>query len=251
MLCEKDFAEEADKLLLGEAGGAQPNPDESLTEAEFLISGLKDNGIVDDMTVDTIRLQVCALVLPLLACMHRRTRSHIRATRRARHPTYPNGSRPNSSSRPGSRRSQFAHIVRHDTEAADAATRVLDDSVLFRELLSQGRIRQSLPAVPAGRGVTARGAGSSSHRKSQLSERGHPIDYVDLRAADGGLREWRERFWWPRVYDGETHAPVVRLEMQHGATRESPGGKNGGLRGTPSKNKVRLPLIACPRLPHR
>ena len=148
-------------------------------------------------------------------------------------------------------RSQFAHIVRHDTEAADAATRVLDDSVLFRELLSQGRIRQSLPAVPAGRGVTARGAGSSSHRKSQLSERGHPIDYVDLRAADGGLREWRERFWWPRVYDGETHAPVVRLEMQHGATRESPGGKNGGLRGTPSKNKVRLPLIACPRLPHR
>jgi len=52
-----DFAKQADTLLLGEAGGPDPNPDETLTEAEFLISVLKDNGIVDDMTVNAIRLQ--------------------------------------------------------------------------------------------------------------------------------------------------------------------------------------------------
>ena len=57
MLIETDFAKQADSLLLGEAGGPEPNPDETLTEAEFLISVLVDNGIVDDMTVHAIRLQ--------------------------------------------------------------------------------------------------------------------------------------------------------------------------------------------------
>jgi len=57
MLIETDFAKQADTLLLGEAGGPDPNPDETLTEAEFLISVLKDNGIVDDLTVNAIRLQ--------------------------------------------------------------------------------------------------------------------------------------------------------------------------------------------------
>ena len=55
MLIETDFAEQADTLLLGEAGGPQPNPDETLTEAEFLISVLKEKGIVDDMTVQVRR----------------------------------------------------------------------------------------------------------------------------------------------------------------------------------------------------
>lgn len=62
MLCETDFAAQADKLLLGEAGGANPNPDETLTEAEFLISILKDNGIVDEITVTAIRLQFAHIV---------------------------------------------------------------------------------------------------------------------------------------------------------------------------------------------
>ena len=48
---------QADTLLLGEAGGSNPNPDETLTEAEFLISVLKENAIVDDMTVSAIRKQ--------------------------------------------------------------------------------------------------------------------------------------------------------------------------------------------------
>ena len=56
-LIETDFAEVADTLLLGEAGGANPNPEETLTEAEFLISVLKENSIVDDMTVKAIRKQ--------------------------------------------------------------------------------------------------------------------------------------------------------------------------------------------------
>ena len=37
----KDFAEEVDHLLLAEAGGKDPNPFETLTEAEFLVSVLK------------------------------------------------------------------------------------------------------------------------------------------------------------------------------------------------------------------
>ena len=56
-LVYSNFALSADKLLLGEAGGQHPNPDETLTEAEFLISVLKEKGIVDDMTVQAIRLQ--------------------------------------------------------------------------------------------------------------------------------------------------------------------------------------------------
>ena len=52
-----DFTKTADQLLLGEAGGPSPDPDETLTEAEFLISVLKDKGIVDELVVRAIRLQ--------------------------------------------------------------------------------------------------------------------------------------------------------------------------------------------------
>jgi len=52
-----DFAKMVDHLLLGEAGGIHPDPEETLTEAEFLVSVLKERGIVDDMTVQAIRLQ--------------------------------------------------------------------------------------------------------------------------------------------------------------------------------------------------
>jgi len=61
-LMETNFAEQADTLLLGEAGGTHPNPEETLTEAEFLISVLKDKEIVDDMTVKTIRQQFAHIV---------------------------------------------------------------------------------------------------------------------------------------------------------------------------------------------
>ena len=50
-----DFSKRADQLLLGEAGGPSPDPDETLTEAEFLISVLKDKGIVDELVVRAIR----------------------------------------------------------------------------------------------------------------------------------------------------------------------------------------------------
>ena len=53
-----DFTKTADQLLLGEAGGPSPDPDETLTEAEFLISVLKDKGIVDELVVRAIRLQI-------------------------------------------------------------------------------------------------------------------------------------------------------------------------------------------------
>jgi len=48
------FAERADQLLLNEAGGDTPP---TLTEAEFLISTLKDAGIIDELIVRAIRVQ--------------------------------------------------------------------------------------------------------------------------------------------------------------------------------------------------
>jgi len=56
---ETDQAKIADKLLLREANG---NPDETLTEAEFLVSVLKDNDIVDDLTLAIIRAEFRELV---------------------------------------------------------------------------------------------------------------------------------------------------------------------------------------------
>lgn len=52
-----NFDSRCDELLLGEAGGTDPNPEETLTEAEFLVTVLKDKGIIDDLTVSAIRMQ--------------------------------------------------------------------------------------------------------------------------------------------------------------------------------------------------
>ena len=134
MLVETDFAKVADVLLLGEAGGPNPNADETLTEAEFLISVLKENGIVDDLTVKAIRLQ-------------------------------------------------FAHITRHDT--SDNDNKVLDDRIVFLEMKAQGRIQQTKANGPP------------------QTPRGRKIEYVDMKAEDGGFGEWREAYWWPRVFSGK------------------------------------------------
>ena len=142
-----NFALSADKLLLGEAGGTNPNPDETLTEAEFLISVLKEKGIVDDMTVQAIRLQ-------------------------------------------------FAHITRHDTSLSD--NKVLDDKIVFLEMCAQGRIQQTKANGPP------------------LTPRGRTIEYVDMNAADGGFQEWREAYWWPRVFSGKVGMfDQVRMQPMH------------------------------------
>jgi len=147
MLVETDFAKVADVLLLGEAGGPNPNPDETLTEAEFLISVLKENGIVDDLTVKAIRLQ-------------------------------------------------FAHITRHDTSLSD--NKVLDDKIVFLEMCAQGRIQQTKASGPP------------------LTPRGRTIEYVDMNAADGGFQEWREAYWWPRVFSGKVGMfDQVRMQPTH------------------------------------
>lgn len=156
MLVETDFAKMADVLLLGEAGGPNPNPDETLTEAEFLISVLKENGIVDDLTVKAIRLQ-------------------------------------------------FAHITRHDQ--SDSDNKVLDDKIVFLEMKAQGRIQQTKANGPP------------------QTPRGRSIEYVDLNAADGGFQEWREAYWWPRVFSGKQGlfdqvrlAPAHQTQAQKDAT---------------------------------
>jgi len=56
-----------ERLLMAEARGeyggkSDPNPEETLTEAEFLISVLKDKGIVDELTVQAVRLQFAHIV---------------------------------------------------------------------------------------------------------------------------------------------------------------------------------------------
>ena len=160
-LCMTDFASRADVLLLGEAGGADPNPDETLTEAEFLISVLKEEGLVDEMTITAIRLQ-------------------------------------------------FQHITRHDTGPADS--KVLNDKVLFAELRSQGRIAQ-------------RGGGAPP-----VTAAGYKVDRVDLSAADGGFAEWKQAYWLPRIYDGETHGiGYIRLDPTR-ASSSAPPGQGGGAK---------------------
>ena len=54
-----DLDKIADKLLLEESRG---DPNETLTEAEFLVSVLKEHGIVDDTTLATIRAEFRELV---------------------------------------------------------------------------------------------------------------------------------------------------------------------------------------------
>jgi len=142
LLIETDFAKIADTLLLGEAGGPNPNPDETLTEAEFLISCLKENDIVDDMTVKAIRLQ-------------------------------------------------FAHITRHDASQSD--NKVLDDRIVFLEMKAQGRIAHKTPSA------------------ATKTPRGRTVELVDLTAADGGFQEWRERYWWPRIFDGKKYGEMIRM----------------------------------------
>jgi len=143
LLIETDFAKIADTLLLGEAGGQNPNPDETLTEAEFLISCLKENDIVDDMTVKAIRLQ-------------------------------------------------FAHITRHDTTQG-SDNKVLDDRIVFLEMKAQGRIAHKTPSA------------------ATKTPRGRTVELVDLTAPDGGFQEWREQFWWPRIFDGKKYGEVIRM----------------------------------------
>jgi hypothetical protein len=174
-----DFALKVDKLLLGEATGPTPNPEETLTEAEFLISILKDKGIVDEMTIQAIRLQ-------------------------------------------------FAHITRHDK--SDSLNKVLDAKLVFEELKSQRRIRQS---------------GGKGNPPAKTQD-GFEIDYVDLKGAkDGGFAQWREKCWIPRVFDGKPREySNVRLGQKMTATdkRKKPGSKPspGGYQrleeggGTPS-----------------
>jgi len=162
-LIETDFAKRADELLLGEAGGEDPNPDETLTEAELLISVLKDKSLVDDLTVNAIRLQ-------------------------------------------------FAHITRHDTSNSD--NKVLDDRMVFYEMLSQGRIAQSGPRAP------------------KTTPDGLKVETVDLAAADGGFQEWLETYWWPRVFDGKDYGGhQVRLQKM-----ATPRDAKGNIKGDPKAN---------------
>ena len=157
-LVETDFAKTADLLLLAEAGGAEPNPAETLTEAEFLISCLKDKGIVDDLTVTAIRLQ-------------------------------------------------FAHITRHDE--SDSDTKVLDDHILFQELRAQGRVLMTDPGAP------------------MMTPRGTQLERVNVTAPDGGFQEWREKYWWPRVFSGKSVGEYVRLAPAPGK-KSSANGKPDG-----------------------
>ena len=194
-LVDTDFSKQADHLLLGEAGGENPDPEETLTEAEFLVSVLKDKGIVDELTVRAIRLQ-------------------------------------------------FAHITRHDTWSVDQTNKVLDDRVVFLELKAQGRI------LPPGRGAPTKNAD------------GMDIDHVDITASDGGFKEWRERYWLPRVYDGRAegggHIRFDTSQTGHQETEEEAaaaeaalakaakagaGGAGGGGKGekTPKRAQVSTP----------
>jgi hypothetical protein len=130
---ETDYLARVDALLLEEARG---DPDETLTEAEFLISVLKSHGLVDEPTLTAIR-------------------------------------------------HQFFNLTRHK-QWREVDARMLDAQMVFGELVEHGRVRQR----PRG-GV----AGLTEYDPATREE----VPLVNLRAIDGGYREWRQYFWLASV----------------------------------------------------
>ena len=132
-------------------------------------------------------------------------------------------------------RLQFAYITRHDT--SDSDTKVIDDKIVFHELASQGRIAQTDPEGPTklvdlGSGIT------------------YPIERVDMTAADGGFSEWKEKFWWAKVYDGKSYGEYVRLATDKVGNRAPDITKvvNQSLYGaTPRRRRAPRPRDAAPR----
>jgi hypothetical protein len=172
---ETDYAGKVDQLLLEEAKG---NPLETLTEAEFLVSVLKSHDLVDDATLRAIRIQ-------------------------------------------------FASITRH-TRPKAGEDPVLDAKAVFAELKQQGRIGDiDRPNKKRGgaKSVTTDAAAAADEETkgaefdvlqapvnmvkfvvvppSEKSKVGQRECQVDLKALDGGYKEWYERHWLPRVLGRE------------------------------------------------
>lgn len=149
---ETDYLAVADALLLDEAKG---DPDETLTEAEFLISVLKSHDLVDEPTLMAIR-------------------------------------------------QQFTTLTRRSGAASSTETAVLDSAAVFAELVEHGRVRQRPRGAVAG--LTEFDPVTNEH-----------VPLVNLKAIDGGYREWRQYAWLARVAE---HSPTGELRSAASDLRE-------------------------------
>ena len=110
-------------------------------------------------------------------------------------------------------RRQFREIVRHSDDTIPVEERVFDCELLFREKVEREQIKQRPPNASKG-----------SYMKGR--KRKDRIPLVDIAgAADGGLAEWREHFWEPRLADAanaELAKPVKHVAPKH--TKRLSGG---------------------------
>mmetsp|Transcript_34391 Transcript_34391/g.85751 ORF Transcript_34391/g.85751 Transcript_34391/m.85751 type:complete len:488 (+) Transcript_34391:67-1530(+) len=154
---ETDYLAQVDILLLDEARG---DPDETLTEAEFLISVLKSHDLVDEPTLTAIR-------------------------------------------------HQFHNLTRHK-QWKEAEGRILDSQMVFAELVEHGRVRQRPRGGIAGQ--------ADSNPMSHVE-----IPLVNLKAIDGGYREWRQYFWLTQVAEYSPTGELKEPELQKLEANSLPG----------------------------
>ena len=149
LIRETDLKLVADQILIEEAKG---DPNETLTEAEFLISVLVKQELVDSDTLLAIRRQ-------------------------------------------------FFHLT-NKRAWNEIDGRVLDSKLVFLELVSQGRIKQSLShpwlTFPHGR----QGRQEAPHTVGETPAADETEMEVDLGAMDGGYAEWHDSHWIRLVQEG-------------------------------------------------
>jgi hypothetical protein len=181
---QTDFAAKVDQLLLEEAKG---NPEETLTEAEFLISVLKANDLVDDDTLLSIRLQFARIT---------------------RHKKYEKGQSPLTHPPMLDAKALFAELVSqgrivHSGECAETEDpiRKLSRAASGLSQAASRTIENAASKVPI---VGAKISPSTPAAGVTALERGSPkpdADVVNLEAPDEGFGEWYEHFWLPRVLE--------------------------------------------------
>ena len=230
-----DYDADPERLLLAEARGdfggkVIANPNETLTEAEFLISVLKDKGLVDDLTVQAVRLQFAHIVrydksksdtkalTDKIVFLDLKTKGRIAAKAPGAKTLTPTGAPRASPCCPAPcmpPRCAPSHALCHSQQAAPA---------------------------------------DGWRRRGCFRVAGETIDLVDTKAADGGYAEWRKTYWIQRVLsrkndEGETgvrldqvgvappSAGYTRLE-EGAAAPPSPPGKQTSPPGKKEKSPM-------------
>ena len=160
-VCKKiqqtDYTAKVDQLLLEEAKG---NPHETLTEAEFLISVLKSEALVDDATLLAIRLQFAKIT---------------------RHNTYAQGEAALLDAK-----AVFAELVSQGRIGHSGGSAESQDGL---RRISRAASRMVMRPQPSAEPSTA------AAKPVVVAN----ADLVNLEASDAGYQEWYRKYWLPRV----------------------------------------------------